>query len=378
MSPWQHDWFHMGSRIVSGRQETGGGAYVEGTWNPWVTFAPLGEYDDVFPSVLHDNWLTPLSAHEFYTDQVASTRVLNKLSQQKMQLGVTLLEMKQTAGLTMDLAKALTKGVVQVCGAKGKFSRRSEQLLRRLARGEKPGDILWDSTAATLKRDRSILEDTQNAWMQYSFGLKPLVGDVHNAFNALYESKYGEKKAFLVSAKAGYTTEHASRKFVGNLSPGGTTYAVCSETVSVHYSVVYEMPEGGIPMSTLLGLNDGVATAWEVTKLSWMFDYVVGIGDMLQSWNAANGLSFREGSKSVLKRSTILQYEVERDPAQPYTGQEPPPDYLDVGSFRRTMVNAPGVVPAFLPQVKRKLGLKQLGQSIFALTQWLGGKSALR
>ena len=46
----------------------------------------------------------------------------------------------------------------------------------------------------------------------------------------------------------------------------------------VHYSVLYEIPTGGVSELNLLGLDNPWNVLWEKTQLSWMADYAVGIG----------------------------------------------------------------------------------------------------
>lgn len=118
--------------------------------------------------------------------------------------------------------------------------------------------------------------------------------------------------------------------------------------------------------------------------LSWMFDYVVGVGSWLNSFTATNGLVFKHGTKSVLKRQESVDfvtrtYEVLADGSNVLT-KGPKLDkgtFFENGSFTREVLSL-GVTPAAVPQIKSTLGLTQLGNSIFALSNVFSGRGGLR
>ena len=154
------------------------------------------------------------------------------------------------------------------------------------------------------------------------------------------------------------------------------------ETCTTHYSICYEMPTGHVSNITSLGLDNPWKIGWEVTRLSWMFDYVVGVGDWVSSFTATNGMIFREGTRSMLKRlvSEALHAKdlLGSDPTL-YVKTMPPlrGGYVQRGQFTRIVLES-GISPAVVPQIKSRLGLVQMANSLFALSSVLGGRPGLR
>lgn len=379
MMPWQHDFVHVGCAPVSGVRD-GGWFSVEGDWNPWPYWGGSGEQP--FPADLLDDLLSGLDSRLWYIEQVAKTKVLNKLSQQKLQLGVTMLEMRQTAEMTTELARRITLGLAKAFDLSGSrassnraAAKRVENLTRRALRGDKVAkrrlEEIEKASRPDLRAETDVLNRASNAWMEYAFGIKPLYYDMVGVGDALIEHVFIDKKSFLVSAKAGHTYDTLATQYIGTLAPGDNCDAVLQKSASVHYTVVYEMPvREGLDWRAVTGLDNPGSTAWELVRASWLIDYVFNVGDLLQSMTASKGLIFREGCKSTIQRSSLVEY-VLQDPSS-YKGSMPA-GHLLAGKFSREVL-ASGVTPGVVPQIKTQLGLIQMGQALFALANWLGGK----
>lgn len=294
-----------------------------------------------------------------------------------MDLGVTMLEMKQTVDLTSQLATATLKGIVAVVNGRRNLARETDHLLRATV---KNGGDMTKAFRDLGMRNTDILKAARDGWMGYQFGLRPLVTDVHNAFDALYTSVYEEKKSVLVKAKAGHSDNKIRTVDMPAFGIKEPRFkARMNYSSEVHYSCTYEMPAGGTPTATLLGLDNAWSIGWEATKLSWMVDYGLGIGDWLRSFTAANGLIFREGTCSMLLRAVMESLSVE-PPVSNTFGLKPKVTgaTIEHGRFLREVLGPVGVVPGVVPQLKEQIGLLQLGSSLFALSHWLGGNPAVR
>jgi hypothetical protein len=315
---------------------------------------------------------------ELVAQNVAKTRVLGKLSQKKWDLGVTALELRQTAGLVTDLATGMTHTVLGLMDGKGKARSAVNNFLRDVAR---QGDFYKAAERVGL-RNTDVLNRIRDRWMQYQFGVKPLLHDVHDAVTLLSDRLHADGLRVLVAARAGHEMVDTSRtEWFQSAFPGLTEQSVrFREEARVHYSVVYELPTGQVPLYQALGLDNPASITWEATRLSWMFDYAVGVGDWLQSFTATRGLLFREGSVSTLRRLVSSNVDSRRrDDAPGYIVEYPSAKgfYMEHGHFRRELLEH-GVTPAVVPQIKSELGLVQLANSIFALSNVLGGKPGLR
>lgn len=316
---------------------------------------------------------------ELSAQNAAKTKVLNKISQKKWDIGVTALELRQTAGLVTDLATGMVKTLDDMIHLKGNAGMKTQRFLRDVVR---EGDFYKAAEKVGLK-NTDFLKRLRDRWMQYQFGVRPLLHDIHDAADLLNQRINADGLSVLVACRAGHESAEIGRtRWIGDLQTGKTEQSVrYREECRVHYSVVYELPTGQVPLYQALGLDNAPSIFWEGTRLSWMYDYAVGTGDWLASFTASSGLIFREGSVSTLRRLISIEVDSRIKPTSyPYTFSKIPNGsgvYLEHGHFHRELLKH-GVTPAVVPQIKSKLGLVPLANSLFALSNVLGGKPGLR
>jgi len=389
MSDWRKEWFRC--------------VFVPSSWNiiptPQYNYAWTYEFKSTpATSIYIKQPVTPADKLEawdaargliafnprlaFYSDQVARTKVLNKLSQKKWDIGVTALELRQTAGLVTDLAVGLTLQVESLINSRKNMRSKLNAFFRDVRRQGS-----FDKAAVNVGlTDINLLNDLRSRWMSYQFGVRPLLMDVDNAVTFLSDAIHQSNYSVLVRAKAGHESEE-----IRTVGPLGTvqsdvlSYARVRDKCTTHYSVVYELPTGHVTTRQALGLDNPGAIAWEVTRLSWMVDYAVGVGDWMQSFTASNGMIFREGCRSTLRKAEMLEMttqpsaggQIAQGLAMMAPGPKVRPALFERGLFTREVLDS-GVIPAFVPQIKSELGLVQLANSLFAMSSVLGGKPGLR
>lgn len=327
------------------------------------------------PAGLAQGWRNVSPLNRFAAEQEATTRTLGKLSQKKWDLGVTALELKQTAGLVTDLAVSLAKTVDTLVHS----HRRSKEVLQRFFRRVQRHGDFYQAAAEVGLKDRRLLEDIRSRWMQYQFGVKPLVRDSYDAAVALSDLVHQHGCSVLVRSKAG--ASRRERISLNQASRGDPVLRTLTgtEEVKVHYSVVYEMPTGSTGPINTLGLDNPWYLGWEVTRLSWMVDYVVDVGSWLESFSATNGMVFREGCRSELLRCLYDTSLVQPPrPSVKLLSKGEVGCYVESGRFERSLLQSPGLVPAVVPIPRKELGLIQLGNSLFALSSVFQGSPGLR
>lgn len=310
-------------------------------------------------------------------DNVARTNVLGKVSQKKWDLGVTAGELKQTAGLVTDLASSMSHAFLDMLNSRRKARETINRFLKDVVRH---GDFYQAAKNVGLK-DIGLLEALRDKWMQYQFGVRPAVAELDNAAKALDDLIFNLNFDLLIKAKAGHEIRDQVVQQFNVVNAPFTTSVVFDTTVQAHYSVVYKIPIDGVSSLTTLGLDNPGAVLWELTQLSWMFDYVVGVGDWVSSFTAANGLQFIEGCQSRLWQAVSSNVEYNLKPSYKVVwGKMPSKKGISIvaGEFRREIVDPGGVFPAVVPQIKTTLGLVQMANSIFALTNIAGGRPGLR
>jgi hypothetical protein len=378
MSGWSKDWFRSVTPATSygWKPIDGYVGYVEDYSNvPSLSFLTPGVAINIaWLDIAKQVPFTP--SMQFYTEQVAKTKVLGKLSQKKFDLGVTALELKQTAGLVNSLAKSMVDTTHSLVNARHSARQKLNSFFRDVRR---QGDF-YKAAGNVGLTDLRLLEDVRSRWMEYQFGVRPLLRDISDSTEYLAEALHRYGRSVLVKARAGYEDSDIRTISPGSLNNAFEGIARVRETCQVHYSVVYEIPTGSVSELTALGLDNPWSVVWETTQLSWMFDYVIGIGDWLQSFTATNGMVFREGSMSVLRRvaSESINFK-ENIPYRREVTRRPSPKgtWFERGSFSRSVL-ASGITPGVVPQIKSELGLVQLANSIFALSNVFQGKPGMR
>jgi len=141
---------------------------------------------------------------------------------------------------------------------------------------------------AKRKQWRAVIGST---WLEWRFGVRPLVMDIDGAINAL--AKIGEwSPAFVMTAFGKTVTSSMSLSRVTDPAYNRHTFDMASKTVDealVRYKVGIKaryFPESGAP-SLLKGLGIEferfVPSLYEVMPYSWLIDYFTNVSDVLLS-----------------------------------------------------------------------------------------------
>ena len=105
-SPWHKWWYRASIPVVA--WETAAKPGREAWFNPRSTTPVAGDFLHWTGVQWEDSLrFLPSAADRFMTEQVARTKTLQKVAQKKWDLGVTVLEFKQTAGLVTDVATSM-------------------------------------------------------------------------------------------------------------------------------------------------------------------------------------------------------------------------------------------------------------------------------
>lgn len=142
-----------------------------------------------------------------------------------------------------------------------------------------------------------------NSYMMMHFGILPLLGDLKAAYDYMRTSYKVVKR---VKKMSGFKE--------------ADTKALNGVTWQREYRCLAEV-RGNVEMVALneadrLGLNDLASVAWELTKLSWIVDWIIPVGNFLSAVNAHNkteGTEFwvtRMETTSVLRPVNSWVYEI--------------------------------------------------------------------
>lgn len=375
-SAWNKSWFRcfVPKTTWSTQAKPGVDAlfYLEGR-TPVV--GDLHPYADEWQWNLNHVRFQPRAFDILNAENTARTKALNSVAQKKWDLGVTVVEFAQTANMVTSLATRLVGGVDSLMNLRKSSANQINQLFRRVRKH----DDFYRAAAEVGMKDTRLLERIRDGWMEYQFGLKPLMYDIADAGAALDETIFERSNGLLVVAKEGHTVKGRIVVPLPIANAPFKTRLICDTVASCHVSASYKVPTDGVSRITTLGLDNPASIVWEGTRLSWMVDYVVGFGDWLSSFTAANGLEYIDGSMSSVQRCTAVEVQHYDLRVDNVWGKKPGTlgVVLDSGRFVRGLLPS-GVLPAIAPQIKSELSLVKLANSLSALSTLLGGGKAVR
>lgn len=161
---------------------------------------------------------------------------------------------------------------------------------------------------------RDTVRHISNQWLEYSFGMLPLLSDIGNGYNAL--------KRLYFNLPSKYVVVTEQREYEANvLTKGSALWSQyfpviihCKSTGTYSHTwrgeVKIAMRGIGSPPSESLGLTlrDFVPTVYELIPYSFLVDYFVNIGEILEaaSFNTADLLwNCSTGRNSIEKRAIV-------------------------------------------------------------------------
>lgn len=215
---------------------------------------------------------------------------------QTANLGVTMLELKQSMGLVGDTALTLAR------------------TYKRLRRGQfsKAVEVLWDKNR--LNKDRMTLsnlsaikrrigrarskhatasENAANAWLELQFGWLPLIQDVYDITSTVASQLTNRNPEMLTFHGFG----EAKDTDVAN-NPSVKTEGERKVRVGYHSSYTINSPQ--LYALNQFGLVNPLSIAWEVVPFSFVADWFLPVGNYLSSLTADAGLKRIGGCRSEL------------------------------------------------------------------------------
>lgn len=191
----------------------------------------------------------------------ADTKALLDLGGAKAQLGANLAQARQTVDMFSGMVERGANALMAI-------KRRD---FRRLISG-KPG-------ASQSKR-------ASDAWLEYSYGWKPLADDIHNAQQVLCDRL---SQDFIIKGK-GYGVTNGSNSYNHNENQWEEQAEVKVKT-NLHARIANE----SLRTLTDLGVVNPLSIAWELVPWSFVVDWFIPVGNVLEACTATYGLAFDKG-----------------------------------------------------------------------------------
>jgi hypothetical protein len=228
-------------------------------------FYPLSTQNGLFPNVDLDN-----------IKDRAIQRAYAKLSKPDLAMGENIGELKETLNMLRHPLNSLKKFLF-------KDNHLNMRKLKRLIAFSRTG--MWEG-ARTASEAAKAAADT---WLEFRYGFRPLVGTVQDVIKKVNEvDMRGFSPLTIRSVRASNKTENVvvGSEFLFACSSKITGYATptWSTTATSFASVQYRQTRPNTLMEDL-GLTAPYLpeTAWELTRLSFVWDWLISIGPWLQS-----------------------------------------------------------------------------------------------
>lgn len=321
------------------------------------------------------NMVSPYCAHgvefPYELEARARTSFLKKLAASTADLGVALAEARQTIDLTRNLAQDIVHGIDKAVKAGRGLPK---QVVREILNfGTMPKRFPRERASAYNKRiarERAVL----NKWLEYQFGLVPLVNDIHEIGQGLSDMLFEQSLPMRMTIVSG-----SKLTIPGNGVASSGVFPSCDCEVRgeaeyfCHISADYDIPLSGSRSWNQWGMANPASVVWNVTQFSWLCDYAFQVGDWLETLTASNGTVPLGGSLSRMGKLTSLQTRLVGSSTTTVLQPEgwTPIPVSNVGVFQRDLIGA--VDPALRPTVRNKLNLTRLANvlSVLALRRGL-------
>jgi len=242
---------------------------------------------------IEGNWLTTPStlafpSHDSNVTNGVAGRWYSKLSGALAPFKgfVFLGELKGTCALIVDNARRIFTSFREVFRVVRNLRRTFRRALVKLRRWRR---ARYKVEFAALLRE--LLRRVSDLWLEWAFGVAPLLADIEAAAGILYEPK--------VEIKTVKATDRGTAKITSSTVTSGSLWLNCA-TYTVASTILQktscravgaikcEKPGGPNPLLGSasewgLAFREFLPTAWELTPWSFLSDYFINIGDILNA-----------------------------------------------------------------------------------------------
>jgi len=210
-------------------------------------------------------------------EDLAITKALLQLKDQRLNIGVALGEAQATANLVGDTAITLA---------------RSYQSLRK-------GDVRGALDFLGIKKHKGRLSpNSSKAWLQLQYGVKPFLSDVHGAVQHLAE-RAQESRYWRQTVKGSDRVKDSGSVVDGYYYPKRISY---HRESGVFVRLDYTPGNTFLSSMGQLGITNPLSVAWELVPGSFVLDWLLPVGDYLSVLDADLGWKFHSGSISTFSK----------------------------------------------------------------------------
>lgn len=216
-------------------------------------------------------------------DAAAVNASLSDLKNSKVNLGIAFAERKRTADLIVGTAK------------------RFAAALTNLKKGSIPGALSalgYNGKRKVPKATRELSSD----WLAIQYGWKPLLNDVYGLAEALAQH---DRYFVRVSTSRTFRAQASNAVFPDDNIDGVPPRRIDVAQYTRKYVYIFSYTSQVSHDLSSLGLTNPLAIAWEVLPWSFAFDWLVRVGEYIDSLDATLGLQFYKGCTTTFERGRV-------------------------------------------------------------------------
>jgi len=245
----------------------------------------------IYPSNTWQNPLNDVDVQDLKSR--AETLALLKFASNKADMGVMLAESVKTAN---HLAKT-------------GFDLWNAYRAARRGSWNEVGKILFPSGSRIMNRGRhakghAIGKDVSSRWLEYQYGWLPLMSDMKSLYDVLGE---GLQNALLLHS---HHTAKTDKSLSGTRVNGTSTLTTDGKVdLMVKCKITGQLSAAAARNASRLGLTNPATIAWELVPFSFVVDWSIPVGNVLEALQATRGTTFVGGSYTVASQAAMkLEY----------------------------------------------------------------------
>lgn len=231
-------------------------------------------------------------------DAEATLAVLQATKQQRVNVGVTLGERKETSALILDAAKRL--GTSYHALRKGDI----KGALDSVANGKDASRLLRELQGIQRKNKRSRRNQlsVSSEILVVQLGWKPLLSDVYN-YAELLAAKANDPVRTKVSASRSFrwSGPQGPDDFWNGVNCNRREFGIHTVKYVYYFTVANDFNKS----LAELGITNPLSWLWELTALSFVFDWLLRVGDFVDALDATVGLTFDKGCKTTFEKCRV-------------------------------------------------------------------------
>jgi len=153
------------------------------------------------------------------------------------------------------------------------------------------GNVLEAARTLGLSWKRGRHGSIADLWLEMQYGWKPLLSSIHDNAELL-------KKGFPEKGASLKATAQRSTSYSDTFERGRDMITIeCRGGVRTAYTALIRNP--GLAQADMFGLTNPAEVAWELIPFSFVVDWFIPVGNVLQSLTATAGLDFGNGYTST-------------------------------------------------------------------------------